>query len=248
MNEIVCHPWVTHNDFPLYIDHKLSENKVQLYLQQAARTVKSTYKRMRKHSDEAPSYDSESKLMLALSEDPDNSFLVGVKITTVKELEQQGVCGLEDETREASLEWRPEKSQQFSFPLLKSIFDNPKRSEVFQRTFQEYILRNPNIYLKHPWRIGFSFSVSLRRLVRHFVQAANRLKIKVVVACAEEYLFRCVLLDSLGGPSGHTFVGQVYDFIGELVFDFKNETVPKMLFLLICQRLYDAGKKAKLYN
>lgn len=184
--------------------------------------------------------------MLALSKNPESSFLVGVKISHAEELEKIGAEKSATKTQSTGVPTAAcGKQVYFSFPLLRVIFENPERREVFERTFQKFVLQDSSIHQKHPWKIGFSFSIGLRKLVAKFVQAANKLKIKITVVDAPEFKFRCALLDSLGGPSDKMFTVQVFDFIGEYIMDIRNESVPKIPFLLLCKSLYCLGKSVK---
>ncbi len=244
MNEILCHPWVTYTELPMYIDHKLAENKLLFYKRRTNRSLTNVYRRLRKLSDQSKEIETESKILKAIAEDPNDSFLIGVRIGTAEEMEQTG-----QNKRRQKRHDKDAKSDdtsincqnQYTFTLLKNIFEDKDRLEKFAKTFQEFTLRNQNLYLKNAWKTGFSFSLGLRRLVKKFVQVSNKLKIKLSVVNAQEFRFRCILLDSLGGPSDRTFLLQIYEFYGDYVFDFRNETVPKLAFLLVCFNIYRLG-------
>lgn len=245
VREIQCHPWITDTCLPKYIDHKLAENKVWLHHKKSALTINKAYKRVRKVSEDAMEFETESKLMLALSKNPENSFLVGVKISHAEEMEKLGVEKYGHRSQGPEARRVVSKEVNYSFPILKQWFENPEKREVFERTFERYVIQDLSMHMQCPWKIGFTFSAGLRSLVTKFVRAANKLKIKISVVDPTEFRFRCVIIDSLGGPSDRMFTVQIFDFIGEYVFDVKNETVPKIPFLVMCKSLYSIGSRSR---
>lgn len=194
-------------------------------------------------SDEAMEIESESRLRLALADHPENSFLISLKISHTEELDR--LEGSKHAHRAQGPEFRPAspKTTHIHFPFLRRVFEAPSKAAVFQDTFRRYVIQDVGATGRYPWKIGFTFSVSLRRLIAVFVRTANKMKVKVSVADAARFRFRCVLLDSLGGPSDLTFSVQIYDFIGEYVFDIRNETIPQLPFLLMCRTFYKKAKK-----
>lgn len=247
MNEILCHPWVTYTELPMYIDHKLAENKLLFYKKQTDRSLTNMYRRLRNLSDNSKEMETESKILKAIAEDPNDSFLIGVRIGTAEEMEQiqQNRKRQKNKGKDHSSEDVANSGhREYTFSLLRNIFEDKDRLEMFAKTFQEFTLRNQNLYIKNSWKTGFSFSLGLRLLVKRFVQVSNKLKIKLSVVNAQEFRFRCILLDSLGGPSDQTFLLQIYEFFGDYVFDFRNETVPELAFLLVCFNIYRLGTKS----
>lgn len=242
MPEILCHPWVTYTEFPKYIDHKLTENKSSRFRKKNKNPVTSFFQTI-KHQNFETSITNEFQLQNALENNINSSFVVGFKIGQAEALEKQRKDKMEKKKLEnqmlLELGLTPKT---FSFTLLNDIFSNEIEAKKFQQTFFQYTVQNHQCRIAQPWRTGYNFSINLKKLFKNLCFAANKVKVKITVIKNEDYYFRFNLLDSLGGLSEYSFTLQIYDNFGEYVFDFRNETVPKLRFLLICINLFRQSK------
>lgn len=246
MSEILCHPWVTHTSFPKYIDHKFADTKTKA---KRRRYKKSSINSLLSESAKKDSIggivqDIEHQIEDAIQLKRNDSFVVGLRLNYFEVQEKLKRAEIENKKKiqQTSLGKIESTNEFFSFKLLKDIFNNPEETKAFKKVFCAYTLNTFCKNIFNSWKIGLNFSTNIKKLIKSFFLGATKLKLKIYVVNGDEYKFRCVLLDSLGGVSDQSLMLQIYDNIGEYVFDFKNESFSGVKFLLICFQLLQASK------
>lgn len=235
MGEVMCHPWVTHNSFPKYIDYKLI--KVQNMAQFVTKRLidpELIEQLSQKQWDFPPKSKQELTAMVAAGED--HVFVVGYNLCQFEAAKRERLEGLANN--------HVVKKHTFTMGFLKPIFDRADRAERFQATFRTYIIDLFSDYERRPWRIGFNFYSNLKRVIRMFVRAANSEAVEVEILSSIEFKFRGYLLDANREKSGEVFLMQVFqNSSDEYVLDFVNENMANLRFIMLCFKL---NKKMKV--
>ena len=235
MHEIQCHPWVTYTEFPMYIDHKLTKDQTAELKKQRLKIPLSILQKL-KANDHTSNYTNEHDLIEALRKNSNDSFVIEIRLQQNDSFERQREEKLARKRKEQSCSESISKPV-FLFNLLSSVFSNKAITEKFKQSFYSYVLHQHNALNESPWRIGFSFSINLKRVLKNFFIVANKLNIKVCLIKHEDFKFKCSIYQN-GEPTGRTFILQIFENIGEYVFDFHNENCFRIEFMVICFRLF----------
>ena len=242
MYEIQCHPWVTYTEFPKYIDHKFAKDKT-VKLRKRRNIIPAAYLNKIRKTSGLDQFKNESEILDAINKNNNSSFIIEIKLQQTESFERKRELKLEKKR----LELTENKSgtslkNKYSFNLLSRLFSDIALVTHFQNTFNMYTIQHNSALINHPWRIGFSFSINLKKILKNFFITANKLKIKVVPIKKEDFKFRCSILENAESTQ-RSFILQVFENIGEYILDLKNESCSKMEFMILSFKLFKMGKR-----
>lgn len=236
MTEIMCHPWVTYESFPKYIDYKLV--KIQ---SRSSKNVKESVNMiiLKDVIEKGFQFDKlmqeEDYVKMVLGSE-NHSFVVAYNLMLFNEKKLRHI-------QRNSLK-KKKGEYVFTFSLVKEIFANNECGEQFKKNFRNYTVDLFSNFERKPWRIGFNFCTNLKKIVKTFLTAANLENIKVEVASPADYKFRCFLMSSFMQKSDHSFIMQIFDNSDEYVLDLVNDGLSNLRFVLICFKLF---RRMKVY-
>jgi hypothetical protein len=130
------------------------------------------------------------------------------------------------------------KQHKFRFNCVKHIDACEKSLEHFKDVFKTF---NANLSLSRSdnnWRVGFNLCSSLRKIVAAFVKTASELGLRVEIANAKEFKFRCQVVAKQTSVSHKSMLMQLFGDCGEYLLDFTNEGLPVLFFVTTCFKLF----------